>query len=584
MKFYSTNQLASEDTRFSVLWAHAARLLCSVRVWWAICIVCAAVQAWANRYAMNPDGISYLDMASQTLKSGPHNLVNAHWSPAYPALISLIFMFLRPSPRSEFQVIHGLNFIIFLIVLGSFTFFFNSWMDARRADSSAVIKGESQFIPFGFGMFLWFMLEFVPLTLVTPDLCVAAIVFLIAGVCCRISISGSNWKYFFILGALLGLGYYVKTALFPLSFAVLALLFMRPVLGGRSRIRVIVAAAVFLAIASPLLVLMSKRVGHASIGEVGRMAWVWCIQGAWNEQTGWTGAIQYAHGSLQHPPRVLLENPAVFEFPKFQAVTNPHHYEPPYWFAGEKLQFDVRGGWIAFRQAFRSYAGMCVAFPALLSGLFVAMIMGVRLGKMPRPDRTCFWTLLWPMAACLMYGLVLVSPRYVGAFLVLFWLGLYGLFWQNLSGNIRIVIAAVVLGALFVPCTEHLLLHLIYPDQPTFMLAGERLRAAGVDPGARFATVGRIYDDSCVRYIAGHIVAEVDHAGEFWSLGAEDQAKVKKRLAGIGVRVILAEDRPPGATADGWRDFPSDSSADMARPRLSFLILDNIQGSASIQR
>lgn len=569
-----------EQTGFVVLRSNAGRWLCSVRVWWVICIVCAALQTWADRYVMGPDGISYLDMASQALKSGSQHFVNAHWSPAYPALISLSLMIFRPSPRYEFQVVHALNFIIFLIVLASFTFFFKSWLAARRAHSSASIKEESQFVPFAFGIFLWFMLEFVSLGLVTPDLCVTAMVFLIAGTSCRISVMGSNWKYYLILGGLLGGGYYVKTALLPLSVVVLALLFLWPPFGKRNRIRVLAAAAVFIAVVSPLVVLMSRHVGHTSLGEVGRMDYEWFVQGVWDEQTGWTGAIQYAHGGLQHPPRVLLEKPAVFNFPRFTAATDAYHYEPPYWFAGEKLHFPVRGFLTELKHALNAYAEMCIAFAALFGGLLAGALLAVHAGWIPRPDRTCLWTLLWPTAACLMYALVFVDRRYVGVFFVLIWLGLYGLFWPGLSSSLRIAIVAMVLGALFISCTEHLLLDLVYQGRPAFILNGERLRTAGVDRGSRFATVGRLHDPACVRYLQGHIVAEVDHPDEFWSLRAEDLAKVKKQLVGIGIRAILAEDRPHRSTPDEWQDLMPDSTG----ARLSVLVLDNIQGSASIQR
>src|ERR1039458_10094234 len=74
------------------------RILRSVYFWWALCLFCAGVHGWANRHSMNPDGLSYLDMASRSLRDGPQNLVNGYWSPLYPALIGLGLFVLRPSP------------------------------------------------------------------------------------------------------------------------------------------------------------------------------------------------------------------------------------------------------------------------------------------------------------------------------------------------------------------------------------------------------------------------------------------------------------------------------------------------------
>src|SRR6185369_13250535 len=49
------------------------------------CVVVAAVlgalQAWDRRYAMNPDGISYLDVADAYLRGDWAVAVNGYWSP-----------------------------------------------------------------------------------------------------------------------------------------------------------------------------------------------------------------------------------------------------------------------------------------------------------------------------------------------------------------------------------------------------------------------------------------------------------------------------------------------------------------------
>lgn len=38
---------------------------------------------------MNPDGLSYLDMASEAVIGGPSKLVNTYWSPGYSAFIGM---------------------------------------------------------------------------------------------------------------------------------------------------------------------------------------------------------------------------------------------------------------------------------------------------------------------------------------------------------------------------------------------------------------------------------------------------------------------------------------------------------------
>jgi hypothetical protein len=107
---------------------HIATALRSDYFWWAICLLCAGIYAWADRHAMNPDGMSYVDMASESLRSGPWNLINGYGSPLYPTLLSLAFAILRPCPSAEFPVVHLVNFLIFGVVLICFRFFWAMWL------------------------------------------------------------------------------------------------------------------------------------------------------------------------------------------------------------------------------------------------------------------------------------------------------------------------------------------------------------------------------------------------------------------------------------------------------------------------
>src|ERR1700692_3880390 len=52
------------------------RALGSVPFWWSICLGCAGILAVSARHSMNPDGLSYLDMAFEPCHSGPSVLLN----------------------------------------------------------------------------------------------------------------------------------------------------------------------------------------------------------------------------------------------------------------------------------------------------------------------------------------------------------------------------------------------------------------------------------------------------------------------------------------------------------------------------
>src|SRR5207248_584625 len=82
---------------------------------WLVSMALGAMCAYLGRFQMNPDGLSYLDIASQTLDRGPVELVSGYWSPGYPALISLSMALFRPTPEAEVPLLHGLNFGIFIL-------------------------------------------------------------------------------------------------------------------------------------------------------------------------------------------------------------------------------------------------------------------------------------------------------------------------------------------------------------------------------------------------------------------------------------------------------------------------------------
>jgi hypothetical protein len=252
--------------------AGAITILASVRFWWCCCLASAAILAWTARHAMNPDGLSYLDMASEALNGGPARLINGYWSPGYPALIGLALSLFRPSPVREFPLIHFLNFLIFAFVLWAFSVFLRYW---RRTAGDG---GElSLMTPFAYAAFLWFTLRFIGVGVVTPDLAVAGIIFLTAGLACRISLPQVHWRHYVALGAVLACGYYLKSPMFPLGLALLAFLFAFPPPERRAPWKLLYSLAAFLSLSAPLVALLSLREGKPTFGESGRLNYAWSL-------------------------------------------------------------------------------------------------------------------------------------------------------------------------------------------------------------------------------------------------------------------------------------------------------------------
>ena len=81
---------------------------------WLLVIVLGFVQAWSTRYFIDPDGISYLDIADKYLHGDWNGAVNTYFSPLYSWLFAAALYLLRPSSYWEYPVVHLVNFLIYL--------------------------------------------------------------------------------------------------------------------------------------------------------------------------------------------------------------------------------------------------------------------------------------------------------------------------------------------------------------------------------------------------------------------------------------------------------------------------------------
>jgi hypothetical protein len=146
-------------------------------------ILAGAIHAWSSRNYMNPDGISYLDIGDAYFRGDWATAINAYWSPFYSWLLGAALFVARPSPYWEFTVVHAVNFVIYLFALGCFSFLLREVIRASQPPASAAHAPlpEWAMLTVGYAVFVWSVVKLVSVELVTPDLCVAAWVYLAAG-------------------------------------------------------------------------------------------------------------------------------------------------------------------------------------------------------------------------------------------------------------------------------------------------------------------------------------------------------------------------------------------------------------------
>src|SRR5207245_3213715 len=129
------------------------------RVGWLVVIVLGFVQAWATRYSIEPDGISYLDIADKYLQRDWTGAVNAYWSPLYSWLLGAALYIFRPSSYWEYPVVHLVNFLLYLVAFACFEFLL---LQIIRHQQEALDRGGNEsFLPawawqsIGYVLFLW---------------------------------------------------------------------------------------------------------------------------------------------------------------------------------------------------------------------------------------------------------------------------------------------------------------------------------------------------------------------------------------------------------------------------------------------
>ncbi|MGH9882789.1 MAG: hypothetical protein ACRD6N_15235, partial [Pyrinomonadaceae bacterium] len=227
------------------------------RLAWLLVVILGLIQAWATRHFINPDGVSYLDVADKYIQHDWTWAVNAYWSPLYSWLLGAALYVLRPSSYWEYPVVHLVNFIVYLVAFGCFEFLLSQVV--RHQSERDRLSSDESFLPawawqaLGYVLFLWCTLVLITITVVTPDMCVAAAVFLLAGLMIRFRLQPERWSGFVWFGVALSVAYLAKAVMFPLAFVFLIVCVLSVGNLRKALPRVAVSLLLFLLVSAPFL-------------------------------------------------------------------------------------------------------------------------------------------------------------------------------------------------------------------------------------------------------------------------------------------------------------------------------------------
>jgi hypothetical protein len=166
-----------------------------------------------------------------------------------------------------------------------------------------------------------------------------------------------------------------------------------------------------------------------------------------------------------------------------------------------------------------------------------------------------------------MYAFVHVERRFVGAFFVLLWLAIYQTLIVRVSRLVAMAVCSTVLFTVMAPLTVdaallsvHIVKDRIHPRRPDYQTIALALRNLGLRNGDRLAVVGFGKDCYYARCARLRVVAQIPDRREFWSSTAPELTSVTERLASIGVKAVVAWDRPYTLAPGGWTDVRTSNS------------------------
>lgn len=369
---------------------------------WALILALAGIQSYAHRYAVSPDGISYLDLSDAVVTGRLGDLVNLYWSPLYPFLVGLARLAVGTGARTEVAAMHAANVACFAALLAAFEYFFIKILSISAGLRRTPLGGRWGPV-LGYAVFGAVALTLNPLELTTPDLLSNAAILLALGAMLRLHDEPAATRHGVVLGVALGLGLLAKSFLVP--WGVVCLVVTAVDVRARSRRGVAAAAAVWLVFLLPWTAVLSARAGRLTFGDAGRLTYGWYVNG------------QDAPSLRVVPPGARTADLDAL-LPGIGATgdapgTDPMWFDPARWNAPIRPHF-------SFSDQRATFTTMMVTFVGSLAILtyFVFFVFNA-----PRGSRRRAWRLTWvvivpSIAGVLAYAAVIMTARYVMAFIL----------------------------------------------------------------------------------------------------------------------------------------------------------------------
>ena len=506
-------------------------------------------QIWACRYEFSPDSMDYLDIARALAAGHWAAIANGYWGTLNSVLLAPLFRF-HLSPQRELLLAHSEGILILLLAFFSFRFFLNSILDTIRLRQDAE-KTELRSLPewalcvLGYSLFLWSSLIVVPVMAIGPDLLVTAFVYLAAGMLLRLR-REAGLLSFAAFGLTLGLGYWAKAIMFPISLVFLAVSILKAPRWKKNLCSVLAFAVV----AAPLLIALSVPRGRFTFGDSGKLNYSAMVSPG-GGVINWQGD-PVASGVPKHPTRKITVDPSIYEFNGPIQGTYPPSYDPSYWNEGRRATFNLRSQLSVIAHHVPPVVDLFVVTQPSLTAGFLFLLFWNSRGFVSGLAR--HWELLTiSLAIVALYMLVHFETRFVGAFVVLIWLSLFlslrlpaNRDSQRIAG-LSIVALVVAMLLSFASNTAKKIVNGC-PESAQSQL--DMARQLALPSGTPIAVVGNGNNSYWAHFAQLRIVAEIMAPDEpdFWRRPEETRQGLYAAFQKTGALWIIGQ--PPSALAN----------------------------------
>ena len=536
-----------------------------------ICAALALVQVWHFRGYLDPDGVSYSDLAKALTRGDWHNGLSSYWSPLYSFLLAIGYLIFKPGIHWQIFISQAINFIGFLASILAWEWLLNEW---ERWKGPPLYRSVADAV--GYAVIAWGGLHLVGLRFTSSDMEVMALTLGLGALLIRIRSGNARRTDFIWIGLALGIAFLAKAATISLIVIVLCELAF---LVRKSPRLFFSSLAVGCVVVLPFVVALSVAKGHLSISDTGRLNYSWEVTGMSVE--GYKDNPNIPNSPV-HPFTRVLDVPRVIGYEKHLVGTLPIHFDPSWWCEGYPSRFNF----VRQLLVVKSNIGYIVTRFALCPAAWFAVLCCCCGGMLKLYRRfTDLWFIWLPALAVIgSYCLVYSLGRYFGGAFVLLGFALLASSWNIRMPRlwmVKLIPVAIILlfGVVFRVETVQPVRKLLEvargredPLAEAQMRIAETMLKHGFRSGEQVGLVGNALLVSWLHLLEGRAVAVVpmtieknegilgrpllfkfDNSVTFWRADPQVRMRVLDAFRREGASWVFASDVPVWADVSGWQ-------------------------------